>query len=564
FGATLPLAARVAAVGRPGAGTGAVFAFNTLGAVLGAATSLPLLVPLLGLDGVHQAGATVLAALGLALGVVSGGRRARWGLVGLSLVALLGPLVVPVSWDPRELSAGAFRMRERKADTREAFRARLHRSELLFHADGPDATVAVLGREGERVLTVNGKPDASTRGDMVTQVTSAHVPLILHGDPKTALVVGLGSGVTVGSALHHPGLVVDVVEVSRAVVDASRLFDHISGAPLDDPRVHLSVDDVRSDLRRRPEARWDVIVSEPSNPWVAGNAGLFSVEFFSLLARHLSPEGVAAQWVQRYETDDASLKMVIRSFAQAFAHVEVWQLYPTDLLLVGRQSAPRADLPRMQQRAQTPTIAADLERVGLPGLHGLLSLQAMSAAGVADLLAPPGPVHTDDHPRLEFEGPRRLYAGARSSLIAEHDVRVGRSQPGTWRMPLLGPPPVGVLEQLFVFHTTYPGAPPAWRLGFVPRLVSESDRAFLVDLLFTLAEEARWAQVAPVADRLLSIAPDDPRALYVVARARHAHLVAMGTDSGSPQWSAIAALVARCIDLGDEPRRRCARLSGRL
>ena len=149
----------------------------------------------------------------MALAGASVGPRARPALVVLALVALVGPLVVPVSWDPREVSAGAFRMRERKTETRAEFRERLHQSELVFHADGPDATVCVLGRGGERVMMVNGKPDASTRGDMVTQVMSAHVPLSLHPAPRTALVVGLGSGVTVGSALRHPGLELSLIHI---------------------------------------------------------------------------------------------------------------------------------------------------------------------------------------------------------------------------------------------------------------------------------------------------------------------------------------------------------------
>ncbi|MGB0590306.1 MAG: fused MFS/spermidine synthase [Myxococcota bacterium] len=556
FGAALPLAAKVAAVGRPGAGTGVVFAWNTVGAVIGAATSVPLLVGWWGLDGVHQAGALTLAGLGVILALAASGRRARPVLIALGLVALFVPLVSPVSWDPREVSAGAFRMRERKADTRGAFRDRLHKSDLIFHADGPDATVAVLERKGDRVMMVNGKPDASTRGDMVTQVMSAHVPLVLHPAPKTALVVGLGSGVTVGSALTHSELAVDVVEVSQAVVDASRYFDGASGAPLDDPRVTLITDDVRSALRRRPEVHWDVIISEPSNPWVAGNAGLFSVDYFKLLASHLAPDGVAAQWVQRYETDDATLTMVIRSFAEAFAHVEIWQLYPTDLLLVGHGAPPRPDLAGMAERLARPAIAQDLARVKVPGLDGLLSLQAMTHGGVATLLEVPGPVNTDDHPILEFEGPRRLYAGAKASLIAAHDVRVGLSSSDGHHRAGLPASSLATLQALFAFHTTYPGAPEGFRASWLERLVDESDVAFLIQLLFTIEAEARWPWVTPTSDRLLSLAPEHPKALYVVARARRAWDNAIGSRT---QQSRVHELFTRCVALGDEPRGRCAK-----
>ena len=555
FGASLPLCAQVAAVGRPGAGTGTVFAWNTVGAVLGAATSLPILVGLWGLDGVHQAGALTLALLGLVLGLLVTGSRVKIPLAALGLIAIIGPLIVPVSWDPREVSAGAFRMRERKAETREEFRERIHKSQLLFHADGPDATVCVLERKSDRVMMVNGKPDASTRGDMVTQVMSAHVPLLLHPEPKTALVVGLGSGVTVGSALHHPDLTVDVVEVSQAVCDASRYFDAVSGGPLDDPRVTLITDDVRSALRRREEARWDVIISEPSNPWVAGNAGLFSVDYFELLSRHLAQGGVAAQWVQRYETDDATLTMVIRSFAEVFAHVEVWQLYPTDLLLVGHRAPPTLDIEKAAARLARPEVAQDLTRVRVPGLAGLLSLQAMTHEGVSSLLSAPGLLNTDDRPVLEFEGPRRLYAGARAELVSDHDVRVGRSASKGHYAAAQPREDIATLQGLFAFHTTYPGAPEAFRLAWLKRLVAESDAAFLIQLLFTIEAEARWDWVMPISERILALAPDLPKALYVVARAQMAWDKAMGSKA---HQSTAEALLSRCITLGDEPRGRCA------
>ena len=560
FGAALPLSAQIAAVGQPGAGTGQVFGANTLGAVLGAATSVPLLIGWWGLDGVHQAGIVALALLGVVLSVAVDG-RGRWMLAALAIVTALLPLWRPVSWDPREVSAGAFRMSERKAETPEDFRARLHRSELLFHADGPDATVAVLERGAERVLMVNGKPDASTRGDMVTQVMSAHVPLLLHPAPTRALVVGLGSGVTVGSALRHPNIEVMAIEVSQAVVQGSRLFDEVSGAPLEDARVTLVTDDVRSALRERPEARFDVIISEPSNPWVAGNAGLFSVDYFERLAARLNPGGVTAQWVQRYETDDATLTMVIRSFSEAFEVVEIWQLYPTDLLLIGHQGDLRSELSALPERLAPDAVAKDLKRVGVPGLHGLMSLQAMTPKGVQALLATPGPLNTDDHPLLEFEGPRRLYARAKAGLIKRHDVRAGRSDSEGWRFGALSPPAIETLEALFAFHTTYPGAPEDFRLRWVPRFLAESEPSFLIDLLFTLVTEGRWALSEPLAERLLERAPEDPRALHVVAHAWHAHALERG---GEGDRLRLLALLERCVALGDEPRRRCARLTQKV
>ena len=588
FGALLPLSARLAAKELPGAGTGRIFAANTVGAVLGAALSLPVLVPWLGLDGVHQLGVWLMlvcaALLGASMHASVDTLHRRLAYLGVVLLSV-GVVIAPTSWDPQVIGSGAFRMKGPGVGDAHAFAERAKRSTLLFHQDGADATVSVLERKGDRVLMVNGKPDASTRGDMVTQVMSAHVPLALHDSPDEVLVIGHGSGVTAGSALLHPEVSLDIIEVSKAVMDASSYFDAWSGAPLASPRAEVIVDDVRSALRDRPARRWDVIISEPSNPWVAGNAGLFSTDFFALLASRLHNDGLVAQWVQRYETDDDTLLMVLRSFASAFEHVEVFQLYPTDLLLIGRDAATAPALDELARRLSVDAVANDLKRVGLPGLAGLASLHALTSEGVRALLAAhPGPVNTAARPRLEFEAPRRLFRGERAAVVSKADRRglqnlkevsgSGLSQPerssapspgdqGLWaRVVQHTPPTLAALEALFIFHTTYPGAPPGFRLDWVPRLAAESAIPFVIELGFTLVTERRWGAFEAVEARLRTDAADIPKALYLRASA-------LATREGRPALSPAESerlqdLLTRCLALGDEPRGRCERERRRL
>ena len=175
--------------------TGGVFGANTLGAVIGAGVAGPVLVPQWGLAFTHDAVVLFLFGIAGLLLVRTEGSWRNWraaaGAVGAMMV-----LLAPTEWDPRQLNAGVFRDTAWQGGSLSRWESRMHRNRLLFHEDGPDATVVVLERGGSRVLKVNGKADASDSGDKFTQVISAHLPHLLHPEPKRTLVVGLGSGVT--------------------------------------------------------------------------------------------------------------------------------------------------------------------------------------------------------------------------------------------------------------------------------------------------------------------------------------------------------------------------------
>jgi spermidine synthase len=163
--------------------------------------------------------------------------------------------------------------------------------ETLFFKEGLHAVVSVLRTpEGDLLLQVNGKTDASARGDAATQLMVGHLPLLLHQSAENVLVIGLGSGMTLGAVQRHPVKAVDVVEIEPAVVEAGRYFKEFTGDVLNDPRVDLIVGDGRNHLALT-NRQYDVIISEPSNPWVSGQANLFSREFFELAKKHLNRGG---------------------------------------------------------------------------------------------------------------------------------------------------------------------------------------------------------------------------------------------------------------------------------
>ena len=187
---------------------------------------------------------------------------------------------------------------------------------------------------GTTSLAIDGKVDASNAGDMLTQRLLAHVPLLLHPAPRQAAILGLGSGVTLGSALRHPLERVDVLEISPEVVEASRFFEPENSRALADPRTRLIVGDGRTHLLLGRD-QYDVIVSEPSNPWMAGIASLFTREFFTAARARLAPGGVLCQWAHTYDISAEDLRSIVATFAAVFPDGTIWLVGDGDVLLIG-------------------------------------------------------------------------------------------------------------------------------------------------------------------------------------------------------------------------------------
>lgn len=549
-GALLPMLTAAAAPHRSTAATlaGRIFAANTAGSVLGVVVTVPLCIGAWGLGETYRVVTALTVICGFALMLATSNSFRLEARIGAPILAIAALLVIPAGWDARLLSAGGFRMKTAPQDYQQ-FARRARSGSLVFHVDGPNATVLVVDSGGHRTLVVNGKPDASTRGDMLTQIGSGHLPVLLHPAPERVLIVGLGSGVTVGSAALHP-IAIDAVELSPAVVAASHAFDAVNGRPLEQPGVSLHVQDARSFLSNRPvgSPRYDVVVSEPSNPWIAGNAGLFGLDFFKLVDAHLADDGVYAQWIHLYETDDESVEMVIRTLGRVFEHLTLWEMFPNDVLLIARRGGATnpPNTANLLSR-MTPTIRYDLRRVHLQTPAALRSLQAVSSEAMRALADTPGPITTDAHPLLEFRAPRGLFAGARAGLLNRHDER--RKAPAGLEQ--------ADAEALFVLHTVYPGAPTSYRLSLLPQILANSPVPFLIDVLFTLTEEKHLSEASTVEQHLGVSAPEVPLALYARARFHQATETAEGRRLATD-------LLGRCIRQGDEPKGRCGRRFSQL
>ena len=414
LGVAFPLAIGVAGVSRDDVTgrVGLIYAVNTAGAVTGSFAAGFLTVPLAGLQVTLQLACACLVAAALAVAAVALTVRGR--LVALAAsAAAVATLVVSPPWDRALMTSGAYLYAPFVPPDLD-LAAMLTAGRLEFYEEGASAIIAVKTLTGTTTLTVDGKTDASNRGDMLTQALVAHVPLLLHDAPRHVAVVGLGSGVTVGAALTHPVARVDVIELSPEVVEASRFFARENRGALADPRTRLIVGDGRTHLRLARQA-YDVIISEPSNPWIAGVAALFTREFFAEAKARLAPDGVFCQWANAYNIGDADLRAIAATFVAEFPSATAVLVGEHDLLLVGTvpgaqaMSAAAADpWARVAANWTRRDAVADLARYGARAPFALLSLVV---AGPAELAAygQGQALLDDDRMPLEFSAPREIH-----------------------------------------------------------------------------------------------------------------------------------------------------------
>jgi spermidine synthase len=249
--------------------------------------------------------------------------------------------------------------------------------------------------------------------------------MILHPDPKDALVVGLGSGMTTGAVEQYEGLrSVTVVELEPEVVEAASYFSDITNNALQDPRLEVVVGDGRNYLLTTSKT-FDVITVQPSNVWVRGMAYLFTKEYFELAKKRLKPEGVMAQWIFINVLTESDLKSFLATFQSVFPHTTVWaDTQFSGILLVGSGSPLDVDITVLEEKMAREKIKKDLELIGISDLTSLFGYFIMDEEAVRTF-SQNATLHTDNRPFLEFSAPRALYSmdNARGNLGAIQEFR---------------------------------------------------------------------------------------------------------------------------------------------
>ena len=411
-----------------GSRVGSAYLANTAGNIAGATVTGFVLIPLIGAQHSLIAGAILSAAIGLGLWIMRGRQLISGFLVTAAVVAASALLVHP--WDKLVLTSGmAINPGKAVGLTRETFQERIHWKRNLFFREGIQSLVSVDAWQDHLFLSINGKVDAST-DDAFTQLYIGHLPMLLHPRVERVLVIGLGSGMTLGAVAAYPAQRIDCVEIEPAVLPAARFFDAINRRALDDPRVQLHFGDGRNFLRVRPDT-YDVIISEPSNPWIAGVANLFSREHYQNAVSRLRPGGIFCQWLHAYSMAPDDLRMIVNTFCGVFPNASLWTSFYPDLVLIGSES-PQFDFRSVQAGFAIPQVREDMARYGgIRAPEGIFATFLLGDPGLRALAAG-ARTDTDDHPYLEFSAPLHLYDETESANLALiHQGRASAQLPMT-------------------------------------------------------------------------------------------------------------------------------------
>ncbi|NTW57981.1 MAG: fused MFS/spermidine synthase [Nitrospirae bacterium] len=328
---------------------GTVYAANTVGAIMGVFLAVHFGMPMLGLKGLLIFGASLDIALGVVIlwSAAKNITMARPVAVTIACALAIAGTAFAVTLDPYEMASGVYR-HGKLLTTKD--------TKILYHKDGKTATVSLaLTNDGVLSIRTNGKVDAGIRmrsdlrtdpfPDESTMVLLAMLPLAMHPEAEEAAIIGFGSGLTTHTVLSSPRIdEVDTVEIERYMLEASKHFRPRVELAYTDPRSKIYIDDAKTFFVRHKK-KYDMIISEPSNPWVSGVAGLFSIEFYRQINNHLAENGLFVQWIQLYEIDTRLVVSVLKAITENFSDFSVYAANDGDIIIIAKKtgSIPKLD-----------------------------------------------------------------------------------------------------------------------------------------------------------------------------------------------------------------------------
>ncbi|HSG38143.1 MAG TPA: fused MFS/spermidine synthase, partial [Thermoanaerobaculia bacterium] len=403
------------------------------------------LLPLLTAPGVWRLVVILLlalAALTTLAGLRAGAPRraaltpAAAGALGLLLCLATGPTAF---WRHSPIGAGRMETTEWKGPNDIRDQVSQMRQRVTWEREGVESSVA-LDLTTEYSLIVNGKSDGTATADAPTQVLSGLIGSMVHPYPKRVLVIGLGTGSTAGWMAQVPSVErVDVVELEPAIEHVARVLSKINLDVLANPKVHLYMGDGRELLLATGDS-YDLIFSEPSNPYRAGVASLYSQDFYRAVLERLRPGGLFLQWLQGYETDFQMVRTVYATLGSVFPAVESWQTHRVDLMLMASREPVVHDLGLVRARAATEPYRTALSSIwGVEGAEGFYSAYLANpsfARAVGEMEGTA--VNTDDRPILEFGFAKNLGRFGLFQPADLHDLAASRreNRPATRGAPL--------------------------------------------------------------------------------------------------------------------------------
>lgn len=419
-GTTLPLF--TVALLRSGYGErsiGRVYAWNTMGSIAGVFLAIHLLIPTLGLKLALCFGALIDMLIGLALLRSKSESRATLSrfVTASAIVAIsLGLAVTQISFDPMRLASGVFRHGRTQLDPAE---------KILFYQDGKTASVSVIASPNGSVrIATNGKvdaaatidPDAGPQYDEPTMALLGALPLAHHPDPQRIGIIGFGSGMSTHTVLGDARVGrVDTVEIEEAMVRGAQAFGHRVTRAYNDQRSNIIIDDAKAYFASQ-KGGYDIIISEPSNPWISGIGSLFSREFYEFIPRQIKDDGLFVQWIQLYEINDELVASILNAMTPSFGDYSAWLANQTDLIII---ATPADKLPEVDySRVLKGEIGDDLKYLGIEHKEQLEFRKVANSR----MLRAFGRMHedvsnSDFYPLLSLVAPKTRFTDQRASTI---------------------------------------------------------------------------------------------------------------------------------------------------
>jgi spermidine synthase len=393
--------------GAVGSHTGLTYGWNTAGAIAGALAGGFGLLPAVTAPGAWRLVVALLMLLALTTLTLS--RRGQRPDVAclpplaalaitLWLLSATGPTAV---W--RHSPIGAGRVEATQSSWNDVVEFFQHQRRILhWEAEGLESSVGVTCDNGY-AFVVNGKVDGNARSDAPTQVLCGLLGALVQADARRSLVVGLGTGSTAGWLADVPTMErVDVAELEPAIKTVAQLCAPVNRNALANPKVHLWFGDAR-EIMLTSQQQYDLIASEPSNPYRAGVASLFTKQFYEAAARRLTKQGLFSQWVQAYEVDGETMSTIYATLSSVFPAVETWKTQGGDLLFIAGREPTVHDVSRLRQRLQQEPFQSAFAHVWrVTDLEGVFAHYVAHSRLADAVTTGDARVSTDDRNRLEF------------------------------------------------------------------------------------------------------------------------------------------------------------------
>lgn len=409
-----------------------VYAVNTIGALLGVLLTSQVLFRLFNLPQTLQFifGIYLLMTFSLIFLLRAKGRKR---LYFVAVVLAVVHLSFWRPWDPQNLYISRVQFGQNPPFKYSEFLRDIRKLRLIDEFQGPDVHVAVIDDHEDpdnvyRTMFIDGKPDASNDRhgpDLVTETLSAHLPMLLHPAPENVFILGLGSGITTAEVLKYPSVrEVVTAELAAEVFTASRKFAVDNGSFWKNPKHRMVIEDGKTFLMVSRQ-KFDVIAMEPTNVWQEGMAGLFSEEFFRLVRSRLTDNGVVAQWLHTYRTDNQTINIIMKTFSMVFPDASVFEMGAGDMLLVAYNDGWSFDPMKMEHRFYRPAIQEALKRVGVDSPAALLLREVLAGDGFREYTALlPVSVNTLDFPVLEQAAEFGWFLHGKVSVLSQMDSRL--------------------------------------------------------------------------------------------------------------------------------------------